>query len=323
MDETKLLRAAAYVRVSTTMDTQDGSYEAQKEYYEHLITSDPTLKFAGIYGDHKSGRDMKKRPELQRLLKDCKAGLVDVIFCKSISRFSRNMRECIDTVRKLRKQGVSVRFERDGVDTGTMQGEFIFSIMAAIAAEESNSISQNLKGARNKALQRGEIWSTPRYGYKKGENHSWVVCEQEADHVRRIFSLAAQGTPYVDILHTLNTLEEQEGTGRKWSHAMLKGVLRSEAYIGDYESGKHVRIIDKDGKTHVVKNDGVEEQIYIEDHHPAIISRELFHAVEEIVERGLLKSQRFSISDCDQELINYATRVSKGLLDKKKRSVKA
>lgn len=316
MDEPKLLRAAAYVRVSTEMDTQDGSYEVQKEYYEHFITSDPTLEFVGIYGDHKSGRDMKKRPELQRLINDCKAGLVDVIFCKSISRFSRNMRECIDTVRKLRKHGVSVRFERDGIDTGTMQGEFIFSIMAAIAAEESNSISQNLKGARTRALQRGEIWSTPRYGYKKGENHSWVICEQEAEHVRRIFRLAAQGAPYVTIMRELNALEEQKGTGRKWSHSMIKGVLKSETYIGDYEAGKHIRIIDKDGRTHVVKNDGVEERVYIEDHHPAIISRELFRAVEEIEERGLLHSQKFNISECDQELINYASRLSNNMESK-------
>lgn len=304
-------RAAVYVRVSTTMDMQDGSYEVQSEYFENLIKNDPTLEFVGIYGDHKSGRNMRKRPELQRLLKDCKAGLVDVIYCKSISRFSRNMRECIDTVRKLKKHGVSVRFERDGVDTGTMQGEFIFSIMAAIAAEESNSISQNLRGARNKAVQRGVLWFPPRYGYKRGENYSWVICDQEAAHVKRIFRLAAHGTTYADILCEMNALEEKEGTGLKWSQHMIRELLRSEVYIGDYESMKKVIVKDKDGSVHTVKNNGYEEQVYIEDHHPAIIDRELFRIVQELVSRGLLVSNRVTFTEDDRRFLRYAANVCK------------
>lgn len=304
-------RAAVYVRVSTTMDMQDGSYEVQSEYFENLIKNDPTLEFVGIYGDHKSGRNMRKRPELQRLIKDCKAGLVDVIYCKSISRFSRNMRECIDTVRKLKKHGVSVRFERDGVDTGTMQGEFIFSIMAAIAAEESNSISQNLRGARNKAVQRGVLWFPPRYGYKRGENYSWVICDQEAAHVKRIFRLAAHGTTYADILCEMNALEEKEGTGLKWSQHMIRELLRSEVYIGDYESMKKVIVKDKDGSVHTVKNNGYEEQVYIEDHHPAIIDRELFRIVQELVSRGLLVSNRVTFTEDDRRFLRYAANVCK------------
>lgn len=304
-------RAAVYVRVSTTMDMQDGSYEVQSEYFENLIKNDPTLEFVGVYGDHKSGRNMRKRPELQRLLKDCKAGLVDVIYCKSISRFSRNMRECIDTVRKLKKHGVSVRFERDGVDTGTMQGEFIFSIMAAIAAEESNSISQNLRGARNKAVQRGVLWFPPRYGYKRGENYSWVICDQEAAHVKRIFRLAAHGTTYADILCEMNALEEKEGTGLKWSQHMIRELLRSEVYIGDYESMKKVIVKDKDGSVHTVKNNGYEEQVYIEDHHPAIIDRELFRIVQELVSRGLLVSNRVTFTEDDRRFLRYAANVCK------------
>lgn len=304
-------RAAVYVRVSTAMDMQDGSYEVQSEYFENLIKNDPTLEFVGVYGDHKSGRNMRKRPELQRLLKDCKAGLVDVIYCKSISRFSRNMRECIDTVRKLKKHGVSVRFERDGVDTGTMQGEFIFSIMAAIAAEESNSISQNLRGARNKAVQRGVLWFPPRYGYKRGENYSWVICDQEAAHVKRIFRLAAHGTTYADILCEMNALEEKEGTGLKWSQHMIRELLRSEVYIGDYESMKKVIVKDKDGSVHTVKNNGYEEQVYIEDHHPAIIDRELFRIVQELVSRGLLVSNRVTFTEDDRRFLRYAANVCK------------
>lgn len=308
--EEKLKRAAAYVRVSTETDTQDGSYEMQTEYYKKLITSDPTLEFAGIYGDRKSGRYMKDRPELQRLLRDCRSGKVHMIFCKSISRFARNMRECVATVRKLKTYGVSVRFERDGIDTDTMQGEFIFSIMAAIAAEESNSISQNLKGARNRALQTGRLWHQPRYGFKHNSQKDWIISEPEASHVRKIFRLAAKGTPYTDIARDMNALEEMEGSGRKWTHSMIVGVLRSETYIGDYESCKIIKVTEKDGTVRRVRNEGQAEQIYIEDHHPAIVGRELFKVVGEIVERGLLRANHLYLTEEENDLIQYATELS-------------
>ena len=136
MAEDKRIPTAAYCRVSTKRDTQDGSYEVQRAYYEKLISEDPTLELVGIYGDHgKSGRYMRGRAELNRLIKDCEAGKVKLILTKSISRFARNMMECVETIRHLRELGVTIRFEKENIDTDTMGGELMLGILATIAQE--------------------------------------------------------------------------------------------------------------------------------------------------------------------------------------------
>ncbi len=139
------IKTAAYCRVSTNSDTQDGSFEVQCAYYENLIKSDPTMEFVGVYGDHgKSGRAMKGRKELNRLIKDCEDGKIQLVLTKSISRFARNMVECVAPVRHLLEIGVTVRFEKEDLDTEKMGGELMLGILATIAQEESNSISQNM-----------------------------------------------------------------------------------------------------------------------------------------------------------------------------------
>ena len=154
--EEKKLRTAAYCRVSTQSDTQDGSFEVQCEYYEKLIKRDPNMEFVGVYGDHgKSGRSMRGRKELNRLIKDCEIGSVDLVLTKSISRFARNLQECVETIRHLKELGVIVRFEKENLDTETMGGELILSILATIAQEESNSISQNTVWSRRKHIEKG------------------------------------------------------------------------------------------------------------------------------------------------------------------------
>ena len=139
--ENKKIRTCAYCRVSTASDTQDGSFEVQCEYYERLISSDPEMEFVGVYGDHgKSGRKMYNRTELNRMIKDCEDGKIDLILTKSISRFARNMADCVETVRHLKELGVRVLFEKENLDTDTMTGELILGILATIAQEESISL---------------------------------------------------------------------------------------------------------------------------------------------------------------------------------------
>ena len=146
---------AAYCRVSTTKDTQDGSYETQCNYYRQLIETDSTMRLVGIYGDDgHSGRSMKSRPELQRLIRDCELGKVKLILTKSISRFARNMLECVETIRKLNALGVTVRFEKENFDSNSTGGELMLGILATIAQEESNSISKNMSWSRREHLER-------------------------------------------------------------------------------------------------------------------------------------------------------------------------
>jgi DNA invertase Pin-like site-specific DNA recombinase len=144
--EKRKLRAAAYCRVSTGTDLQDGSFETQCSYYQRRIQENPALVCAGIYGNQgKSGRSIRSRPALQQLLKDCEEVRIDLILTKSVSRFARNLQECVEMTRRLSDLGVTVRFEREGLDTGSMDGELMLGILAAIAQEESASISSNIQ----------------------------------------------------------------------------------------------------------------------------------------------------------------------------------
>ena len=176
---------AAYCRVSTTSDLQDGSYEVQMDHYKKLIESKPELELVGIYGDHgKSGRSMQTRPQLKKLIRDCEAGRIKLIYTKSISRFARNMMECVETIRHLRELGVKVVFEKEALDTESMGGELMLGILATIAQEESNSIAANMSWSRRKHLEKGQPWNVPRYGYVSvGKEHRWEIVLKQRSSV--------------------------------------------------------------------------------------------------------------------------------------------
>ena len=300
---------AAYCRVSTNRDVQDGSFEVQWDYYRNLINNDPKLKLVGIYGDHgKSGRSMANRKELNRLIADCEAHKVKLILTKSISRFSRNMVECVETIRHLRSLGVTVRFEREGISTDNMGGELMLGILATIAEEESRSISQNMNWSRRKHLECGQPWEPARYGYKSvGKEHKWIPVPHEVEVVRQAFYMAGMCYKIPEIMKELNSMEEEAGSDRRWERTPVRNMLTSTVYVGEYLSNKECKIVDKEtGKVKRVKNNGYVEQIKIEGHHEAIIGRELFNIVQKVVEEGLLSAARTNYSKNDYRLIKEA-----------------
>lgn len=142
--ENKLIRTAAYCRVSTDKEAQEGSYEMQEIYFTDLIKSDPGMEFVGIYGDKgRSGLKMAGRPGLQKLLEDCRAGQIDLILTKSISRFARSMSDCAAMIRELRSIGIDILFEKENMNSRNKNCDLILHIFSAIAQEESRSISQH------------------------------------------------------------------------------------------------------------------------------------------------------------------------------------
>ena len=308
----KKTRTAAYCRVSTTSDSQDGSFEVQCEYYEKLIRNDPEMEYVGVYGDHgKSGRSMKGRVELNRLIKDCEDGKIDFVLCKSISRFARNMLECVQTIRHLAEIGVTVRFEKEGLDTQTMGGELMLGILATIAQEESNSLSQNMNWSRRQHLEKGQPWSKPRYGYKSvGKEHRWVVVEHEAEVVRQAFYMAGMCHTYQEIADELTRMEAEDGDGRTWKKTSVVSMLCSEAYIGNYLSNKKCRVINADGTSKWVDNDGLVDQILIEGHHEALVSKELHEVVGELVKGGTLGGNRRQFSAEERETMSRAMKLA-------------
>lgn len=310
--ENKKIRTCAYCRVSTASDTQDGSFEVQCEYYERLISSDPEMEFVGVYGDHgKSGRKMYNRTELNRMIKDCEDGKIGLILTKSISRFARNMADCVETVRHLKELGVRVLFEKENLDTDTMTGELILGILATIAQEESISLSQNQAWSRMKHLERGETWSPPRYGYTSdGKNHGWVIVPNQAEVVRMAFYMAATCHTYAEIRDEMNRMEREEGSEKVWTKPTVALLLRSENYVGDFLSNKECTIIDSNGKEKRVKNKGFVDQILIEGHHPAIVSHELFDIVQELIKHGTIGGGRSVFSAEEKYLMEKGQKIA-------------
>lgn len=310
--EEKKLRTAAYCRVSTASDTQDGSFEVQCAYYEKLIKDDPNMEFVGVYGDHgKSGRSMRGRKELNRLIRDCEAGKVDLVLTKSISRFARNMLECVNTIRQLSDLGVTVRFEKENLDTETMGGELMLGILATIAQEESNSISQNINWSRQKHVEKGQPWDVARYGYVSvGKEHRWEVVDHEAEAVRQAFYMAGMCHTYGEIAEELTRMEAEDGNGRVWNKTPIVNLLRSETYIGNYLSNKECSIVDENGIVKRVKNKGYVDQILIENHHPALVSKELYEVVQELLDHQTLGGHRRKFSEEEREIMERAMRLA-------------
>lgn len=280
----KKLRAAAYCRVSTLMDSQDGSFETQMSYYRSKLSAD-CYTLVDVYGDHgKSGRTMDNRPEFQRMLADVEAGKIDIIFCKSISRFARNMAECMKTIRHLKELGVVMVFERESLRTDTLGVDLILSIMATVAEEESHSISQNLLQVRNYKNSVGEPVDRPCYGYRK-VGKGWKVEPTEAERVRRVYQMAAEGCTYDEMLDEMLRMEEVQPT-RRWTKQNIRYMLLNERYTGNYLTNKVVAVITDEGKKKV-RNDGLATQYMIEGHHEALVSIELHTLIGEMVEAGV------------------------------------
>ncbi len=283
-------RAAIYCRVSTDLEIQEGSFEAQKAYYIKMIRDNPSLTLVDVYGDYaKSGTSMRRRPEFLRLLRDCEEGKIDVVYTKSISRFARSAADCVDTVRRLTSLGVSVVFEREGLNTADASSEFVFAILAAVAAEEVNSLRQNMLWGLEELNASGRPSFRPSYGYVRGENRSWRIDSEAAERVRLAFGMAAQGATYDEILAALNACELQKGSGYRWNKTRLRYMLTNISYTGDVITNKYYKTA---AGTCAKKNNGERPQYHIENHHPAIVSREVFDRVQLYCRSGLLRSNR-------------------------------
>lgn len=228
----KRLRVAAYARVSSDSTDQLNSLSVQVDYYTHLIQENPNWDFAGIYADEGiTGTSTKHREQFNRLLDDCRAGLIDRVLVKSASRFARNTADALASVREMKSLGVTVVFEKEGFDTETANGEMILSMICATAQEESLSISQNTKwGIRKKMHDGTYITSLTPFGYKK-INRQLFPDEKEAATVKEIFNLFLNGFSTAEIANHLNTNHPKPDV--IWRSASVRFILRNEKYIGD------------------------------------------------------------------------------------------
>lgn len=183
----KKIRVAAYCRVSTDQDEQLSSYENQVRYYREYINQNLLYELVGIYADEGiSGTNTKKRTEFKRLISDCRQGKLDRIIVKSISRFSRNMLDCLKYVRELKELGIGVTFEKENIDSLDAKGEVLLTILSSLAQDESRSISENATWGIRKKFERGEVRvnTTKFMGYDKDENGKLIIVPEQAETVK-------------------------------------------------------------------------------------------------------------------------------------------
>lgn len=281
------LKVAAYCRVSTDTDEQATSYEAQVEHYTEYIQKNPDWEFAGIYADDGiSGTNTKKREEFNRMIEDCMAGRIEMVITKSISRFARNTLDCLKYIRQLKEKSIPVYFEKENINTMDAKGEVLLTIMASLAQQESQSLSQNVRLGIQYRYQQGKVQvCTNRFlGYDKDKDGNLVINPTEAEVVKRIFREYLEGSSLLDICNSLMADGILTGAHKKkWVPSTVKKMLTNEKYIGDALLQKTVTVDFLTKKR--VSNNGIAPQYYVEGSQPAIISKEIFMMVQEEIAR--------------------------------------
>lgn len=283
----KPLRVAAYCRVSTDKGDQANSLESQKKYFFQYIALNPLWEFRGIYADEGvSGTDALKRGEFIRMIGDAERGKFDLIITKEISRFARNIVDCITYTRKLRELGVGVLFLSDSIYTMDGDWELRMALMSAMAQEESRKTSQRVKWGQRRQMEKGVVFGRGMLGYCLRDG-KLTVNPEEAETVRLIFSkFLDEGKGARRIARELSEEGAKPSEYMKgWTYTNILRILRNEKYTGDLVQGKTYT---PDYLTHRKKrNQGEAEKVIIRDHHEPIISRDRFEKVQkELMRRG-------------------------------------
>lgn len=278
-------RIAAYCRVSSSSDEQLDSFAAQMDYYGKLIAEYDDWELVDIYADEGiSALGMTKRDEFNRLMRDARKGKIDHIITKSISRFSRNTKECLESVRALREIGVSIAFEKESIDTTEMGGEMFLAMFSGAAQQESISISNNARIGCRMRMKNGTytLPNTP-LGYQMIDKQL-VEDDSEAETIKFIFAQYLSGHGLLEIAKELTQQQVKTKTGStQWGRGSVLYVIRNEKYIGD-------SLLQKSYTTDLLPfrtklNRGEKDQYYMPDDHPAIIDKETFRKAQELLRK--------------------------------------
>lgn len=268
------LRVCAYCRVSTDEDNQAGSYELQVQNYTKMISENPEWEFVGIYADEgKSGTSTERREQFKEMIASCCAGEIDLIITKQVSRFARNVLDSLNTIFMLRKLDppVGVYFETEHLNTLDSSSDMVLTVLSLVAQSESQQKSNSLKWSFRRRRSQG-LGIYPNWALLGYKGKDWEIDEDEADVVRAIYSLYLEGYSSSQIAEVLSKSGIPTVKGKEaWSSGSVLGILKNEKYCGDALCQKTTTL---DYLTHkTVRNDGLEPQYFIEDHHPAIIQK--------------------------------------------------
>lgn len=273
----KLKRVAAYARVSSGKDAMLHSLAAQVEYYSIFIRRHPGWEYVGVYADEAKTGTKDSREQFQQLLTDCKAGKIDHIVTKSISRMARNTVTLLETVRELKGMGITVYFEEQNIDTGTDDGELMLSILASYAQEESLSASENQKWRVRQNFENGQPWRGFMLGYRYKDGQ-YIVVPEEAEIVRSIYADFLDGKGVTAIMKRLNKEGILTQQGFTWHKSAITRVLKNYTYTGN------LLLQTKYRENHLTKrtlvNHGQLPQYHATNTHEPIIDINTYNAVQ-------------------------------------------
>ena len=287
-DDDREKRVAVYARVSTDSLQQTSSYELQKNHYTDTIDRHPGWILTEIYADEGiSGTSLKHREAFNRMIADCEAGKIDLIITKSVSRFARNLLDCVGVVRALAAlpHPVEVYFETEGIHTLSRDSEMQLSFLATLAQEESHNKSEIMKSSIEMRFARGIFLTPVLLGYDHDEEGNLIVNESEAATVKLIFFMYLYGYTLTQIAETLEELERPTKKGNTtWSTSSILQILQNERHCGDVLAHKTwtPNYLDHKSKKNVFNC----VQYRKRNHHEPIIPRDDFNAVQKIIQNA-------------------------------------
>lgn len=282
--EEQPLRVAAYCRVSTKQEEQDSSLELQESRYKRMIEENPNWTNAGIFSEKATGLNLRGRSVFQTMMRRCRKGKIDLILTKSTSRFGRNTLDMLRALQELQGLGVDVYFEKENLWLHDQQMQVILTMFCAFAQAEGEDMSRDIKWGIRQGFRNGTSGYAEFvcYGYKRGDDGRLAIDEPDAKIVRKIFEMRADGESLGTISTWLHENKILSPTGReRWSRETISKLLKNEKYVGDVMLQKTFVKDLLSGKQ--LKNKGELERYIIQEHHPAIISRNLFEKINRIL----------------------------------------
>ena len=289
------INVVAYARVSTEMEEQQLSFESQRIYYYNKISSNDKWNFCGIYADEGiSGTGIKKREGFKQMIREGMMKKYDLILTKSVSRFARNTVDTLKYVRMLKNEGVGIYFEEENINTLDSNGELLITILGSLAQQEIENISSHSKKGRQMAIKTGTIKMREKcWGYDSDkENNRYVINKEQAKIIKKIFDIFEKEKQYSIVSQYLYDKNIPSPRGLKvWSYSTIRTILQNEKYIGDVRFNKSYVISPLEHRT--ITNKGEYDSYIYKNNHEAIISKEQFDRVQEIIKQIKIRYNDF------------------------------
>ena len=319
----KRLKVAAYCRVSTDSDEQENSIENQIAHYRSLIEDNPDYDFAGVYYDQGVSGFKEKRPGFQQMMADARKGCFDLIITKSITRFARNTDTILKATRELKELGIGVFFELQNINTLTQAGELMMTVYAAFAQGESQTYRDlSLIERRRRFEEERPLYQLYKaFGYRAGEKKGTFEIEpEEAKIIKQIYKWVRDEYAIATILKMLKEAGYHTRTGQDFPQSLIYGIVRNVIYKGDYIMQR--TYVDDNRKKHF--NKGEVQSWYIENDHPAIVTKRLWAQANEVLDlRAAERVRQVPILPMTEENYPYKNKLYCGYCGGRLHAVKA